>query len=71
MKQASISLSSTAYLTADSLWYGRVRNGLRCPWLVFSLLGAVLFDSALARVPMAAFGSDTAGYYPCKAEFHD
>jgi serine/threonine-protein kinase len=40
-------------------------------WLVSSLLGGVLFDSALARVPVAAFGSDTAGYYRWKAGFHD
>jgi tetratricopeptide (TPR) repeat protein len=40
-------------------------------WLVSSLLGSVLFDSALARVPMAAFGSDTAAYYRWKAGFHD
>ena len=40
-------------------------------WLVSSMLGGVLFDSVLARVPMAAFGSDTAGYYRWKAGFHD
>ena len=33
-------------------------------------LKGALFDTALARIPLQAFGSDTAGYYHWKAQFH-
>jgi len=33
-------------------------------------LKGALFDSALARIPLQAFGSDTVAYYRWKAEFH-
>jgi eukaryotic-like serine/threonine-protein kinase len=38
--------------------------------IVRPMLRDALYDTALARVPLAAFGSDTAAYYRWKAEFN-
>jgi serine/threonine-protein kinase len=38
--------------------------------IIRPMLGGALYDTALIRTPLAAFGSDTAGYYRWKAEFH-
>jgi serine/threonine-protein kinase len=38
--------------------------------IVRPMLRDALYDTALARVPLAAFGRDTAGYYRWKAESH-
>jgi serine/threonine-protein kinase len=38
--------------------------------MIRSMLRDALYDTALARVPLSSFGSDTAAYYRWKAEFH-